>query len=196
MSKTVDFYYDYASPAAYLAWTQIYKLAEKHNATVVRKPALLGGIFKETGNAAPMTVPAKGKWLFRDLMRFVKRYDVPFQMNAHFPVNTIYLMRGALFARKEGFIEAYDKACFEAIWANNQNMTDPNVVTEVLTAAGLDAAAIGASMQDADIKKELFAVTAEAVENGLFGMPSFIIDGELYWGQDRLDFVEEALSDC
>ena len=194
MSKTVDFYYDYGSPATYLAWTQIYKLAEKHGATVVRKPALLGGIFKETGNSAPANVAAKGRWLFQDLMRYAKRYGVPFQMNSNFPVNTIYLMRGALFARHEGFIEAYDKAVFEAIWVNDQNMGDPEVVTKVLTEAGLDAAAIGASMQSPPIKKELFAVTAEAVENGLFGMPAFIVDGEMYWGQDRLDFVEEALS--
>lgn len=193
MSKTVDFYYDYGSPAAYLAWTQIYKIAERNGATVVRKPALLGGIFKETGNSAPITVPAKGQWMFHDLTRFAKRYAVPFQMNSNFPINTIYLMRGALFARKIGVIEAYDKACFEAMWANNQNLGDPAVVAQVLSEAGLDSAAIGASMQDGEIKKELFAVTAEAVEKGLFGMPAFIVDGELYWGQDRMDFVEEAL---
>lgn len=195
MSKTVEFYYDYASPAAYLAWTQIYKIAERTDATVVRKPALLGGIFKETGNSAPITVPAKGRWMLIDLMRYAKRYDVPFKMNSKFPLNTIYLMRGALYARHEGFLEAYDKACFEAIWVNDQNMGDPEVVTKVMADAGFDPAAIGASMQNGDIKKELFAVTAEAVENGLFGMPGFIVDGELYWGQDRLDFVEEALSD-
>ena len=194
MSKTVDFYYDYASPAAYLAWTQIYKIAERTGATVVRKPALLGGIFKETGNSAPITVPAKGKWMLYDLVRFAERYEVPFKMNSAFPLNTIYLMRGALFARHEGFIEAYDKACFEAIWVNDKNMGDPAVVTQVMSDAGLDPAAIGASMQNGDIKKELFAVTAEAVENGLFGMPGFIVDGELYWGQDRMDFVEEALA--
>lgn len=194
MSKTIDFYYDYGSPATYLAWSQIYALAEKHGATVIRKPALLGGIFKETGNSAPANVPAKGAWLFKDLDRFAKRYGVEWQMNSNFPINTIYLMRGALFAQKEGFIEAYDKACFNAVWRDNKNMNDPETVTQVFTDAGFDAAAIGASMQDPVIKKQLFAVTAEAVENGLFGMPAFIIDGELYWGQDRLDFVEEAIS--
>ena len=195
MSKTVEFYYDYVSPAAYLAWTQIYKIAERNGATVIRKPALLGGIFKTVGNSPPANIPAKGKWLFDDLGRFAKRYGVPFVFNDKFPVNTLYLMRGALFAQKQGFIEAYDKACFEAVWANNQDMSDPAIVTQVMKDAGLDPVAIGESMQAADIKKELFAVTAEAVENGLFGMPGFIVDGALYWGQDRMDFVEEALAD-
>ena len=194
MSKTIDFYYDYASPAAYLAWTQIYNIAEKHGATVVRKPALLGGIFKSAGNQAPMNVPAKGRWLNQDIQRFVERYGIDFKMNSAFPINTIYLMRGALYARREGFIEAYDKACFEAIWVNDKNMGDPAVVTQVMLDAGLDPKGIGASMQDPEIKKELFEVTAEAVDNGLFGMPAFIVDGVLHWGQDRMDFVEEAIS--
>ena len=194
MSKTIDFYYDYGSPATYLAWTQIYDLAEKHGASVVRKPALLGGVFKETGNSAPANVPAKGAWLFKDLNRFAQRYGVEWQMNSNFPINTIYLMRGALYAQKEGFIEAYDEACFHAVWRDNKNMNDPETVTQVFLDAGFDAAAIGASMQNPEIKKQLFAVTAEAVENGLFGMPAFIVDGELYWGQDRLDFVEEAIA--
>ncbi len=194
MSKTIEFYYDYGSPATYLAWSQIYKLAEKHGATVVRKPALLGGIFKETGNAAPANVPAKGKWLFKDLDRYANRYGVPMQFNQAFPINTIYLMRGALYAQQEGFIEAYDEAIFNAVWRDNKNMNDPEVVGAVLTEAGFDTAAILAATQDSDIKKKLFAVTAEAVENGLFGMPAFIVDGELYWGQDRMDWVEEAIS--
>ncbi len=194
MSKTIDFYYDYGSPAAYLAWSQIYDIAEKHSATVVRKPALLGGIFKETGNRPPVSVPAKGKYMFHDLVRYSKKYGVDWQMNSAFPINTIYLMRGALYAQKEGFIEAYDEACFNAVWRDNKNMGDPEVVAQVFAEAGFDTEAIGASMQDPEIKKQLFAVTAEAVENGLFGMPSFIVDGELYWGQDRLDWVEEAIA--
>ena len=193
MSKTIDFYYDYGSPAAYLAWTQIFDLADKHGAKVVRKPALLGGIFKNTGNSAPANVPAKGKYLFKDIRRFSKRYGVPFQFNENFPINTIYLMRGALHARREGFLPEYDKTCFEAVWVNNKNMNDPAVVTQVMIDAGFDAAAIGAAMQELSIKKELFEVTDEAVAAGLFGMPTFIIDGEMFWGQDRLDFVEEMI---
>ena len=116
------------------------------------------------------------------------------QFNQAFPINTIYLMRGALYAQKEGFIEAYDEAIFNAVWRDNKNMNDPAVVQRVLTEAGFDAAAIIAATQNPEIKKQLFAVTAEAVENGLFGMPAFIVDGELFWGQDRMDFVEEAIS--
>ena len=193
MSKTIDFYYDYGSPTTYLAWTQIFDLAEKHGATVVRKPALLGGIFKNTGNQTPAAVPAKGKYMFVEMQRYAKRYGVPMRFNDNFPINTIYLMRGALHARREGFLPAYDKVCFESMWVNNLNMGDPEVMAKVFTDAGFDANSIGAAMQDPSIKKELFDLTEQATAAGLFGMPAFIIDGEMYWGQDRLDFVEEAL---
>ena len=193
MSKTVEFYYDYGSPASYLAWTQMEKLAERTGATIVWKPALLGGIFKETQNRPPISVPAKGAWMVNDLARFAQRYGVPMQMNPAFPVNTIYLMRGALVAQRDGYLDTYDRVMFNGMWVDGENMGEMPVVARLLTAAGIDAEAFGAAIQDPEIKKELFTRTDEAVSKGIFGMPSFIVDGELHWGQDRLDFVEEAL---
>lgn len=193
MSKTVEFYYDYGSPASYLAWTQMEKLAERTGATIVWKPALLGGIFKETQNRPPISVPAKGAWMVKDLARFAQRYDVPMQMNPKFPINTIYLMRGALVAQRDGYLDTYNRAIFNGMWVDAEDVGDMTVVARLLTAAGLDPETFGAAIQAPEIKKELFARNDEAVAKGIFGMPSFVIDGELHWGQDRLDFVEEAL---
>lgn len=193
MTRTVEFYFDFVSTTSYLAYTQLPALAERINAQIVWKPALLGGIFKETGNSAPITVPAKGAWMYKDLMRFAKRYNVPFVLNPHFPFNSLHLMRGALVAQRDGYLERYINAVFPAIWVDGLNMTDPAVAGPVLAKAGIDAEALFEAIQAPEIKHALIQETAQAVERGVFGMPAFFVDDELFFGQDRLDFVEEAL---
>ena len=99
-NKTVDFYFDYGSPATYLAWTQIYKITKEADASLNMIPMLLGGVFKETGNASPATVPAKSKWMGSDLRMYAANYNVEFNSNSFFPINTLNLMRGAIAAQK------------------------------------------------------------------------------------------------
>ena len=196
MNKTVEFYFDFGSPAAYLAWTQLPKLCAAANAQVAWRPMLLGGVFQATGNRAPMTVPLKGKYLFVDLSRFAKRYGVVFRLNPNFPINTVTLMRIAvgLQMRQDLRFEGYCAAMFRAIWVDAQNMNDPGVVAAVLTAAGVDAAALLALDSEQAVKDALKAATAAAVERGVFGAPTFFVAEEMFWGQDRLDFVREALA--
>ena len=194
MSKQVEFYYDYGSPTTYLAWTQLPALAERTGAEIVRKPMLLGGVFKATDNRSPVMVEAKGKWLFRDLERWAERYGVPYQMNPHFIVNTLPIMRGAMVAQRDGFLPAYDAAMFKAMWVTGRYLDEPAAIAAVLTEAGFDADAIFAAVQEPAIKQALIDATEEAVARGVFGAPSFFVDGELFFGQDRLIFVEEALA--
>ena len=196
MNKTVEFYFDFGSPAAYLAWTQLPKLCAAANARIAWRPMLLGGVFQATGNRAPMTVPLKGKYLFVDLSRFAKRYGVVFRLNPNFPINTVTLMRIAvgLQMRQDLRFEGYCAAMFRAIWVDAQNMNDPGVVAAVLTAAGFDAAALLALDSEQAVKDALKAATAAAVERGVFGAPTFFVAEEMFWGQDRLDFVREALA--
>lgn len=191
MSKTVEFYFDVGSPAAYLAWTQLRQLPGQ----VDHKPMLLGGVFQATGNKSPMEVPAKGRYMLADLERFARRYDVPFRHNPHFPINTLLLMRGAtgLQMREPGRFQAYVDAVFRAIWDQAENMNDPATVGRVLQAAGFDAQALLALAADQEVKDRLKAVTQDAVARGVFGAPTFFVDGQMYWGQDRLDFVKEAM---
>ncbi|MFZ2869422.1 2-hydroxychromene-2-carboxylate isomerase [Zavarzinia sp.] len=194
MPKTVDFYFDFGSPAAYLAWRRIGAVAERSGATVKPIPMLLGGLFKATGNSAPLTVPAKGAYLFVDLSRFAKKFGVPLNMNSAFPINTVTLMRGAAGYHGTDKFHTYCDAVYDAIWRDDRDMGDPAVVAGVLTAAGLDPAAFEALVADPAVKEKLKANTEEAAARGAFGAPTFFVEGEMFFGQDRLDFVEEALS--
>lgn len=194
MSKTVEFLFDFGSPATYLAHTQMPALAERTGASVRYRPMLLGGVFKATGNQSPIMVPAKGKWLGGDLHRFARRYGVTFEFPKSFPVNTLHLMRGAVVAEEEGNLAPYTEAVFQAMWADGKDMTEPGVVAEVLSAAGLDAAHVLERAREQAIKDKLIACTEEAVKRGTFGAPTFFVGEDMFWGQDRLDFVEEALA--
>ena len=196
MNKTVDFYFDFGSPAAYLAYTQLPKLRADTGATVVMKPVLLGGVFQSTGNRPPISVPLKGSYLFVDLARYAKRYGVPLVMNPFFPINTITLMRAdiGLGLRGDSRLEVYREAMFRAIWIDRQNLNDPATVAAVLTAAGFEAAEIMAIVADPSVKEALKVATQAAVDRGIFGAPTFFVGEEMFWGQDRLDFVREALT--
>lgn len=194
MSKDVVFYYDYGSPTCYLAWTQLPALCAKHGATLERKPILLGGVFKAAGNTTPVTIPAKGKWMFDDIARHAAFYGVPFKMNPHFIFNSLAAMRGAIWAAKAGVIEAYDKAMFEAAWAHDRNIGDAGELKAIVAEAGLDAEAFAAGIQNDDVKKALIEETNRAVEAGAFGAPTFMVAGELHFGQDRLSWIERAIA--
>lgn len=195
VTKSVDFYFDYGSPAAWLAYTQLPKLAADTGATVVLKPILLGGVFQSTGNRAPITVPLKGSYLFRDFARFARRYGVPLVMNPHFPINTITLMRidAGLAMRADPRLPIYRDAMFRAIWVDQQNMNDPATVGAVLARAGFDPTEMLAIASDPVVKDALKALTQAAVDRGIFGAPTFFVGDEMFWGQDRLDFVRESL---
>jgi 2-hydroxychromene-2-carboxylate isomerase len=155
---------------------------------------LLGGVFKATGNTSPVAIPAKGRYMLaHDLPRFAKRYRVELNFNPHFPINTLNLMRAAIAAQRLDCFDDYVDAVYDAIWVQGKDMGNPEVVRDVLAEAGLDAAALLSLSQDAAVKAELVANTDAAVERGVFGAPTLFMDGEMYFGQDRLDFVEEAL---
>lgn len=193
MVRTLEFYYDYGSPYSYLADTQVETIAKRTGAALVRKPMLLGGIFKATGNASPMTVPLKSKWSASDMPMWARHYGVPFRPNPYFPVNTLTLMRGAAAAQLDGFFERYHPAIYRAMWVDGRNLNDMTEVAKVLTEAGLDAARVGQRVQDQDVKDRLKATTDEAVARGVFGAPTCFVDDTMFFGNDRLPFVELAL---
>ena len=176
MTKTLEYYFDFGSPAAYLASTQLPELAAQTGATVLWRPMLLGGVFVATGNASPASVPAKGKYIFRDFARFARRYGVPLKTNPFFPINTITLMRIAtgLQLRQDPRFAEYCSAMYRAIW--------------------VDAPALLALAAEPEVKNRLKTLTEEAVARGVFGAPTFFVGEQMFWGQDRLDFVREALA--
>ncbi|MBU1358222.1 MAG: 2-hydroxychromene-2-carboxylate isomerase [Gammaproteobacteria bacterium] len=195
-TPSVDFYFDVGSPAAYLAYTQLPHVCADTGATLVWKPMLLGGVFQATGNRSPAEVAAKGRYMNADLARYAQRYGVPFVHNPHFPINTLLLMRGAtgVQLREPDRLGAYLAAVFDAMWVEPRNMNDAATVGAVLIEAGFDAKAMLALAAEQEVKDRLKAVTQEAIDRGVFGAPTMFVGDTLYWGQDRLDFVREALS--
>ena len=194
MSKTLEFYFDFASPTAYLAHKRLQQLRDQYGLDIEYKPMLLGGVFKATGNTTPIAVPAKGKYMLEsDLPRFSRRYGVTLHMNPHFPINTLNLMRAVFAARRLDCLQPYIDTVFDAVWVEGKNMGDLEVVGQTLAEHGLDAPALMALSQESEIKAALISATEEAVARGAFGAPTMYLDGEMFFGQDRLDFVEEAL---
>jgi len=197
--KQAEFLFDFGSPNSYLAHRVIPSIAARTGATFVYTPALLGGIFKATGNRAPMEafagIPAKLAYEALELRRFVARYGLTrYRQNPHFPVNTLAIMRGAEAARDLGVFEPYVETVFAAMWEDGRKMDDPAVIAETLAAAGLPAERLVALTQDQAVKDRLMANTTRAVERGVFGSPSFFVGDDLYFGKDRLRDVEEALT--
>jgi 2-hydroxychromene-2-carboxylate isomerase len=198
MAKTIDFIFDFGSPNGYLAWKVLPGIAARSGATVNLIPSLLGGIFKITGNQSPGLAfgGIKGKLAYegRETERFVEKHGLTdYRFNPHFPVNTLLIMRGLVAARRAGVGDRYLEAVLKAMWEDGQKMDDPAVVAEVLTQAGLDAKAILEATQDPEVKAELMANTEAAAARGVFGIPSFFVGDEMFFGKERLGQVEEEL---
>ena len=193
-NKTIEFFFDFGSPTTYLAHTQLPRIARETGAALQYRPMLLGGVFKATCNTSPVTVPAKGRWMGQDIARWAKRWGVPFTFNPHFPINTLTLMRGAvgLQMRQPASFTRYVDAVFQAMWVTPRNLGDAAVLAATLTEAGFDAEAFVALVGDPEVKARLVANTEEAVARGAFGAPSCFVGDQLFFGQDRLDFVREA----
>ena len=195
MTKEIEFFYDYGSPNCYLAWTQLPDLCTRYGAELIYKPVLLGGIFKTVGNETPVNVEPKGKWMFEDIVRYAKHYGVAFEMNPHFIFNSLAAMRGAIWAESEGCIESYNQAMFEAAWINGRNLGDADELRNIVSDAGLDATAFAGAIQSTEIKQALIDETNVSVDKGVFGAPTMFVDGVMHFGQDRLPWIERALSE-
>ncbi|WP_339825099.1 2-hydroxychromene-2-carboxylate isomerase [uncultured Parasphingorhabdus sp.] len=198
MSKTIELIFDFVSPNAYLIWQPLKALAEKHGATVAITPAFLGGMHKLTGNAPPFIrdadVKGKNEYAMLELGRFVKKHGLSkFKMNPHFPFNTITLLRMLIAlepARRAEFIELL----LPPIWEDGLDVTDADTLGKILQDGGFDAAELFAKTQDAAIKQALIDNTENAVARGAFGIPTMYVDGELYFGKERLGQIDEQLS--
>ena len=195
MTKKIEFYFDFASPNCYLAYKALPDFVDM--ASVEVKPCLLGGVFKATGNQAPMVAfsGVKGKLAYEmlEFQRFIARHKLDrFKMNPNFPVNTLLVMRGlvALDDNQAAYIEAV----LTALWEEEKNLNDPDIVREVWAAAGFDADALLEKTQDPAVKAALAEKTGEAVARGIFGLPAFFVDGDMFFGKERLGQVAEAAS--
>jgi 2-hydroxychromene-2-carboxylate isomerase len=198
MDKRLEFIFDFGSPNAYLAYRALPPIVERTGARLVVNPCLLGGIFKSTGNQAPTAAFAnvKGKLAYerREIERFINKHRLgKFRFNPHFPVNSLLITRGLVAAEMAGVAAPYIETVLAAMWEDGLKMDDPAVVVARLNGSGLDGEKLVARTQDDDVKQKLIANTQEAVERGVFGVPTFFVGKEMFFGKERLGQVEEEL---
>ena len=198
MAKTLEFLFDFASLNAYLAYRALPPILARAGAKLEIVPCLLGGLFKATGNQAPFVAFAgvKGKidYEMLEIRRFVVKHGLTkYRMNPHFPVNTLNLMRGLVAAQELGHGEAYLEMGLQGLWEEGLNLADIGVLAARIDAAALDSKLILETAQRPDIKQRLADLTARAVERGAFGIPTFYVGEEMFFGKDRLAQVEEEL---
>jgi len=189
---TLEFFYDFISPYSYLASARVEEVATRANGTVRFRPFLLGGVFKATGNRSPIETAAKGRHMWVDLQRWARRLDVPLRRPQTFPVSSLLALRTAFAAERAGALVPFTHAVFRAFWGEGRDLASPEVLADVARSVGLDGPALVAAAPEH--KAALAASTDEAVARGAFGAPAFFVGNDLFMGNDRLDFVEEALA--
>ena len=194
MVKNIDFYFDFGSPTAYLAFTQLQLIEKRSGANLVFHPILLGGIFKATGNSPPAAIPAKGKYMMRDLQRYAEKYQVPYERNPFFPINTLSLMRGAVSYQNNGDFERYVNVIFHNMWVEPKNLNDEDVLKKMLIENNFEYNDFLKRTSDQRIKDQLISNTEKVVQKGAFGAPTIFIGEEMFFGQDRMDFIEEYIN--
>jgi 2-hydroxychromene-2-carboxylate isomerase len=190
----LEFFIDFMSPTAYLAHTQLAGLVARTGARVRMRPMSTLRLHALTGNSSPMAVPNKAQWAIQDLIRHAARYGVPFRVNPNWPLKIVDALHGALVAEAMGVLDAYAAVLFPAVWADAVNVDDRVALGACLDAAGLDAGALIGRLDEPQWAERLEANTQEAADRGAFGSPTFFVGSELHFGQDRLDFVEAALT--
>lgn len=198
MTPKVEFHFDFGSPNAYFAHKLIPGIEQRTGAGFLYVPILLGGVFKLTGNVAPMLAfkDVKGKLAYQRLetLRFIKKHGLTrFKPNPHFPVNTVQVMRGAVAAEMEGQLARYVDAVFRLMWEEEKKMDDPEVIRATLDAAGLDGARTLQRIQEQAVKDRLLENTEGSVARGTFGAPTFFVGDEMFFGKDKLRDVEEEI---
>ena len=198
MTKSVDFIFDFASPNAYLVHKVVPQIEARTGASFNYIPCLLGGIFKATGNQAPMIafggIKNKPEYDMLEMQRFITRYNLTdFKMNSSFPIITLMLMRGALVAERDGYLSDYIEAMLRGMWEEDLKLDDPEVLHKAYMDAGFDADKIMADMGSDPIKAKLLDNTNNAVERGAFGIPTFFVGDEIFFGKERLHQLEELL---
>ena len=189
MTKKLEFFFDYVSPYTYLANSQVRDLGVE----IDYRPMLLGAVMQATGNRPPRTVAAKGKYLEMDIARWAAAYGVPFKWGSLFPQKTVNALRAAIVAERQGKFHEVHDPLFEAVWVRDRDVNDTAVLAEILSNAGMNSEAVLEEISTDIVKGELRANTEEAVERGVFGAPTFFVGDEMFFGNDRFEFIREEL---
>lgn len=198
MSVSVEFHFDFGSPNAYLSHLVIPGIVERTGVEFDYIPVLLGGVFKATGNVSPAVslqgIKNKGEYQALETARFLEKHNITnYNRNPFFPVNTLQIMRGAVYAKAQGFLARYVDEVYIHMWSKPKKMDAPEVMISALNESGLPAAEILAGIQETTCKQKLIENTEDSVNRGVFGSPSFFVGNELFFGKDKLVDVEAEI---
>ena len=191
----IDFYFDFASPYGYIASTRIDEIAERHGRTVAWRPILLGAVFKTTGMGPLPSVPLKGDYSIRDFARSARLYGVPFKMPAVFPFSSVNPSRVVywLQARDTDLARRFAQATYRAVFPGQQDISKPDTLADIAAPLGVKREDLLAALNDQAVKDRLKTEVDQAIAKGVFGSPFIVVDGEPFWGADRLDQVDRWL---
>lgn len=195
----MEFYYDLVSPYSYLAYAEAGRVAERSGAEIVLRPVLLGALHKAVGIKAPIETPAKGRYQARDIQRWAERYGLPMRFPEPFPFRTLKTMRAAMWCAERGSLEPFTREAFALFWEEGgapkglEATEEDEPLREVARRVELDPDELLAGAATDEAKQALKKATSEAAERGVFAAPTFFVGDEMFWGNDRLDFVGEAL---
>jgi 2-hydroxychromene-2-carboxylate isomerase len=200
MKMKVDFIFDFASPNAYFCHRVIPEIEKRTGISFNYVPCLLGGIFKITNNQAPMMafngITNKLEYQNIEIQRFIQKHDLKnFTMNSFFPVMTLQLQRGAIAAKSLNVFDDYIEAIFKGMWEMSLNLADQEILIELLaTETQIDIPNLIEKMQTQEIKDQLIQNTSSAVKRGAFGIPTFFVDDEIFFGKDSLGDLEDFIT--
>ena len=189
MTESFDFFFDFSSPYAYLAHKQIREIEKQNSIKINYLPILLGGLHKLAGITAGFLIPPKVKFIIRDCKLLAEKFNINFKFNTFFPINTLVMMRGTLFAEKKNIFKNYINKFFDAYWKESLNLTDEKIFNSILKNLNIDPNEFYIFISEQKLKDDLKNRTQNAYLKGVFGTPTFIINNKLFWGQDRLEFV-------
>jgi len=191
---SVRFYFDFISPYAYLAWTQIRRVVEPSGRTVEPVPVLFAALLDAHGTLGPAEIPAKRRYLLKDVARKAALFGVPVELPFAHPFNPLLALRVASLDMPPDVRASVVDSLFRAVWVDGEDVTNPEVVTRRAVAAKLEGDAVGRSSEPS-AKARVRTQTDRAISEGVFGVPTSVVDGELFWGTDSLELLERYLRD-
>ena len=189
MINSFEFFFDFGSPYSFLAHEQIKKIKKEKEIKIKYMPILLGALLKLAGLKPLVDIPIKGKYMIRDCKLCAEKYNIEFKFNNYFPIITLNLMRCVLVAEKKDFAQNFINKVFNAIWKDGLNLNDNMIVEKLLKNLDINPKTFLIEAVDSKIKDDLKKRTDEAYNKGIFGVPSFIVNNKIFWGQDRLEFA-------
>ena len=189
MIKTIDFYFDFVSPYAFISFQQIKEVKYKQDFKFRLKPILLGGLHNLHKITAPAFIPAKARFMIRDCKMISEKNKISFKFNSYFPIKTVELMRGVLIAEEDGMANEYIDKIFEALWVSGLNLNDQTVIDKVLKNLNINPKTFALRLSNQNLKDKLRKKTQEACDIGIFGAPTFYVNNKVFWGQDRIEYA-------